>query len=80
MCGVGRLEVYEICNHRLVYREVVRGSIRYKKSKLWLFRNVACGDSTGSSLIGKDWVRVLPGLVWGKWKKGWCDLVCRGSL
>ena len=80
MCGVGRLEVYEIFNHRLVYREVVRGLIRYKKSKLWLFRNVACRESTGNSLIGKDWIRVLPGLVWGKWKKGWCDLVCRESL
>lgn len=69
MCDVGRLEVYQICNHRLVHREVVRGSIRYNKSKLWLFRNVTCGDSTGSGLIGKYWVRVLPGLVWGRGRR-----------
>lgn len=41
-------------------------------------RNVTCGDSSGSDRVEKDWVRVLPGLVWGKEKKSmvvWRDLV-----
>ena len=39
-----------------------------------VFRNPACGDSTGSNLIEKDRVRVPPGLAGGKVGKGKYDL------
>ena len=76
MWGVGGLQVYGIGSRRLVYSEVVEGQSNYKKSYLWWFRILACGDSTGSDRIEKDQVGVTPGLVWGKGEEGWCDLLC----
>ena len=64
--GVGGLEAHGICNSRLVYREVVEAQSGYKKSYLWQFRNIACGDSTGINQIEKDKVCIPPGLVWEK--------------
>ena len=55
--------------------EVVEARSNYKKSYLRGFRNAACGDSTGSNRIEKDWIRVPLALAWGK-GGGWCDLVC----
>ena len=48
---------------------------------MWLFRNRACGDSTGSNRIEKDVVGVPLGLVWGKGGGGvvWYS-VCETSL
>ena len=73
MWDVGRLRVHEICSRRLVYMEVVEARSNCKQSYLWGFKIPACGDSTRSNLIEREWVRALPGLVWGK---EWCDLVC----
>ena len=61
-------------------REVVEPRSNYKKSYLWWFRNIACGDPTGRNGIEKDRVRVDPGLDWGKGEKGWYDLVCVENL
>ena len=52
MWCVGRLKVHGICNRRLVYREIVKTRSDYKKSYLWWFRNIACGDSTGLKKAG----------------------------
>ena len=69
--------MHGICNRRLVHKEVVEAISDYKKSYLWRCRNIAYRDSTGSSRIEKNRVRVPPRLVWGgRGDKGWCDLVC----
>ena len=68
--GVGRLQVFGICSHRLLYKEVVKAWSNYKKSYLWWFTNSTCGDSTASNHIEKDQVCIPPGLVWGKEEKG----------
>ena len=59
-CG---LEVHGICNCRLVCSEVVEARSDCKKSHLWYFGNITCGDSTGTNWIEKYLVRVLPGLA-----------------
>ena len=64
----------------MVYREVAEARSNYKKPYLWWFRNPACGDSTGSNRIEKDWVGVPPGLVRGMGDERWCDLVCVKGL
>ena len=49
------------------------------KSYLWWYRNIACGDSTGSNQIEKTcfvYLQVLSGLP----GEGWCDLVYVGRL
>ena len=59
--------------------EVVEAQSNYKKSYLWWFRILACGDSTGSDRIEKDQVGVTPELVWGKGRKDsviYCVCVC----
>ena len=70
MWDVGGLEEHGIFNRRLVYNEIVEGRSDYKKSYLWWFENIACGDSTGNSQIEKDLVRVPSGFVWGKGREG----------
>ena len=65
MWSVGGLQVYGICNCRVVYSELVEVWSNYKKSYLWWFRNPACGYSTGSKQIEKDQFGVPPGLFWG---------------
>ena len=49
-----------IRGRRLVYKEVAEALSNYKKSYLWRFGNIACGDSTGSNCIEKDKDRVSP--------------------
>ena len=61
MLIVGGLQVYGTC----CCSEVVEARSNDKKSYLWWFRNPACGDSTESNRIEKDWIGVRPGLVWG---------------
>ena len=51
MCGVGVLQVHRICNSRLVYKEVVEAQLDYK---IYIFRNMTCGDSTGSNRMKKS--------------------------
>ena len=68
--GMGGLQVHNgIGSRRLAYKEVV------KKSYIWWFGNLACGDSAGRNPIEKDIVYLLD-LVEGMGKKGHCDLVC----
>ena len=55
-----------IFNHRLVYSEVVQAGSDYKKSYLYWFGNIVCGDLTWSNWSEKDLVCVPPGLVWEK--------------
>ena len=61
--GVGGMQVYEICSHRLMYNEAIVARSNYEKSYLWWFRKIACGDSNGSSQIEKDRVGAPPGLI-----------------
>ena len=69
MWGMDGVQVYGICSRRLVYSEIVETKSNYKKSYLWWFSILACGDSTGSDRIEKDRVGVPPGLVWRKGTK-----------
>ena len=78
--GVGGLQGYGIFNRRLLYKEIVKSRLNFKKSVLWLVRNISCGDSTGSNQIEKDRVRVPPVYILESGEKEWCDLVCvRGA-
>ena len=63
LLDVGGLQVYGICSRRLVHSEVVEARSNYKKFYLWWFKNLVCGDSSGSNQIEKEWVGVPPGLV-----------------
>ena len=56
-----RLQVYGICSYKEVYSEVVKAQSNYKKSYLWWFRNLTCGDSNGSNRLEIDRVGVLSG-------------------
>ena len=64
--GVGGLQVHGTCSRRLLYSEEAEAQSNYKKPYFWWFRNLACGDSTGSNRIEKGRVGVPPRLVWGK--------------
>ena len=65
MLSLGRLRVHGICSGRLAHREELVARSNCKRSYLWWLRNLVCGDSTGSNGVGKDWVRLFSGLVWG---------------
>ena len=54
MWCVGGLQVHRTRSRRLVYKEVVKTRLNYKRSYFWSFGNPACGDSTGSNWIEKD--------------------------
>ena len=60
MWGGGRLQVHEICSHRLMYSEEVEARSNYKKSYLWWFRNSACGDWTSTAQKMKFSIRIYP--------------------
>ena len=68
--GVGGLQVYGIFNRRLLYKEIVKPRLNFKKSVLWLVRNISCGDSTGTNQIEKDRVRVPPVMFWKVGRRG----------
>ena len=64
-----------------MYREEVEVQSNYEKSCLRWLKNVACGNSTGSSRIEKDKIFVPSSFVWrngGGRSDG--DLKCWGSL
>ena len=68
--GVGGLQVYGIFNRRLLYKEIVKPRLNFKKSVLWLVRNISCDDSTGTNQIEKDRVRVPPVMFWKVGRRG----------
>lgn len=47
----------------LVDGNVVEARMNFKRSYLWLFRNLRCGDLIGGKGIEKELVHVSPGLV-----------------
>ena len=63
MGGAGGLKVLGICYRRLVYREVIEARSDYEKFYSWGFKNIVCGDLTGSNRIEKHQVHVPDGLV-----------------
>ena len=62
--------MYGICSCREVYSEVVKAQSNYKKSYLWWFRNLACGDSNESNRFEIDHLGVLPGPFHGNEGRG----------
>ena len=50
----------------IVNRDVCNARLNFRKSYLWWFTNLACGDLIGTNGIEKDMVHGPPGLVWGK--------------
>ena len=68
--GVGGLQGYGIFNRRLLYKDIIKSRLNFKKSVLWLVRNISCGDSTGTNQIEKDRVRVPPVMFWKVGRRG----------
>ena len=50
----------------LIYRDVAEARLNFRRSYLWWFRNLACGDLIGNNGIQNEPVDVPPGLVWGE--------------
>ena len=65
----------------MVYSEEIEAQSNCEKSYLWWFRNLACGDLTGSNQIKKDQFGVPPGLAWtkGRGRLVWFS-VCEAPL
>ena len=69
-----RISYYAICKVGACYRAICKigfwnvnnARLIFRKSYLWWFTNLACGDLVGTNGIEKDLVHGPPGLVWGK--------------
>ena len=70
MWDTSRLRMHGI----LQLLEVLQAQWEDKRSYLWYFKNLACGDLLERDGIKKYWIHVFPGLVLRKWGRS-CGVV-----